>query len=129
MIRFLQILVFLAAFLLFQIELISAKVLLPFYGGSYLVWGSAVVFFQAVLLLGYLAIHLANRYFGTRGMIIFHLIVLGGGLLVMPGQLQPSVPLGDFFLALSVFCQLARAIGPVFFALTIAIDWFRGLSC
>jgi len=42
---------FLAAFLLFQIELIVAKALLPVYGGSYAVWGACLVFFQAFLLL------------------------------------------------------------------------------
>ncbi len=43
---------FLSAFLLFQIELIVAKLFLPVYGGSYLVWGACVVFFQAGLLAG-----------------------------------------------------------------------------
>ncbi|MBP6343098.1 MAG: hypothetical protein KA403_04120, partial [Candidatus Omnitrophica bacterium] len=48
-----NVITFLSAFLLFQIELIVAKLFLPNYGGSYLVWGACVVFFQAVLFLGY----------------------------------------------------------------------------
>lgn len=48
---------FLAAFLLFQIQPMASKSLLPFFGGSYLVWGSCMVFFQGMLLIGYLYAH------------------------------------------------------------------------
>ena len=53
----LNVITFIAAFLLFQIELIIAKMFLPNYGGSYLVWGACIVFFQATLLLGYVFTH------------------------------------------------------------------------
>ncbi|WP_460033010.1 fused MFS/spermidine synthase [Megalodesulfovibrio paquesii] len=46
-------LVFLAAALLFQVELIAAKALLPGFGGSSLVWAASVLVFQALLLGGY----------------------------------------------------------------------------
>lgn len=46
--------VFLSAALLFQMELIAAKIVLPIFGGGYLVWGACLVFFQFTLLLGYL---------------------------------------------------------------------------
>jgi hypothetical protein len=45
---------FFSAFLLFQIELIIAKMLLPVYGGAHPRWGACLVFFQATLFLGYL---------------------------------------------------------------------------
>ncbi|MZH02805.1 MAG: hypothetical protein F3745_05250, partial [Nitrospinae bacterium] len=59
----LKVIVFLASFLIFQIELILGKVLLPGFGGGYLVWGIAMVLFQGLLLLGYLYVHICNRLF------------------------------------------------------------------
>ena len=46
--------VFLSAFLLFQIQPMVAKMILPWFGGSSSVWSTCLVFFQAELLLGYL---------------------------------------------------------------------------
>src|SRR5579863_2232308 len=54
--------VFLAAFLLFLVEPIAAKQLLPILGGSASVWITCLVFFQTALLAGYLYAHwLAQR--------------------------------------------------------------------
>lgn len=61
MLALLHILVFLAAFLLFQVELIASKAMLPGFGGSYLVWSVGVMVFQGLLLLGYAYAHLAGR--------------------------------------------------------------------
>ena len=49
-----QLLVFLGSFLLFQVELIVARLLLPTYGSSAAVWTTCLMFYQGVLLLGYL---------------------------------------------------------------------------
>ena len=49
--------VFLAAFLLFLVEPIAAKQLLPVLGGSAAVWITCLVFFQTALLIGYLYAH------------------------------------------------------------------------
>ncbi|HAY27199.1 MAG TPA: hypothetical protein DCY47_06815, partial [Candidatus Accumulibacter sp.] len=54
--------VFLSAFLLFQIQPIIAKMILPWFGGSSSVWSTCLVFFQAVLLLGYLYVHLLHEW-------------------------------------------------------------------
>ncbi len=63
-VHYLYALSFVSAFLLFQIELIIAKIFLPRFGGSYLVWGACIVFFQFTLLLGYLYSHIVIRKFG-----------------------------------------------------------------
>lgn len=111
--------IFLAAFLLFQIELIIARVLLPEFGGSYTVWGAAVVFFQATLLLGYLYSHFVIQRFGIYRYRYVHAGLLFAALLFFPGrpllisQAPYSVPL-----VLSVFWQLFLSIGPVFFVLS-----------
>lgn len=57
----LKLAVFLAAFLLFQVQLIMGKALLPGFGGSYLVWAACMLFFQSALLLGYAYCHLMSR--------------------------------------------------------------------
>jgi hypothetical protein len=49
--------IFLSAFLLFQVPPIIAKMILPWFGGSSAVWSTCMLFFQVVLLLGYLYAH------------------------------------------------------------------------
>lgn len=56
---------FVSAFLLFQVQPMVAKAILPVFGGSYLVWGACMVFFQAVLLSGYAYAHIVCRPRGT----------------------------------------------------------------
>ncbi|MGV7220439.1 MAG: fused MFS/spermidine synthase [Nitrospinales bacterium] len=58
-----QAVVFLSAFLIFQIELILGKIILPGFGGGYLVWGISMVLYQGLLFFGYLYVHLLNRWF------------------------------------------------------------------
>ena len=76
---------FLAAFLLFQIELIIAKLFLPGYGGSYLVWGACVVFFQAILLAGYVFVHRLIEYKGITAYRRIHIVLLLLPFLFFPG--------------------------------------------
>src|SRR5260370_10810468 len=67
--------VFLAAFLLFLVEPLAAKQLLPILGGSASVWITCLVFFQTALLVGYLYAHwLARR---PLWILHFGLIALG----------------------------------------------------
>jgi len=117
----LNLITFLAAFLLFQIELIVAKLFLPNYGGSYLVWGSCIVFFQTMLLLGYAFAHAAIRYFGISRYRIVHAVLILIPFLFFPGR---SLAIGDAGgvsnLSLNVFLKLCVTIGPVFFVLSTA---------
>src|SRR6266516_3982218 len=57
---------FLGAFLLFLVEPMAAKFLLPLMGGSPAVWNTAMVFFQATLLAGYAAAHLMLTWLPVR---------------------------------------------------------------
>ena len=54
--------IFLSAFLLFQVQPIIARLILPWFGGSSAVWTTCLLFFQIVLLLGYLYAHGSIRY-------------------------------------------------------------------
>ncbi len=110
---------FLSAFLLFQIELIIAKIFLPNYGGSYLVWGACIVFFQAVLLLGYIFAHALLGRIGILKYLKVHLALLFIPLLFFPLRvLQLSFSPGSLPLVLDIFWRLMLTIGPVFFVLS-----------
>ena len=110
---FLNLITFISAFLLFQIELIIAKIFLPNYGGSYLVWGSCIVFFQAVLFLGYLYAHFVIQKFGIHLCRYFHFILLLVPLLLFPGRPlivdQTNI---TQLLSVDVFLKLCMTIGP-----------------
>jgi len=53
--------IFLSAFLLFQVQPIIAKIILPWFGGSPAVWTTCMLFFQSVLFLGYVYAHWLNH--------------------------------------------------------------------
>ena len=76
--------IFTAAFLLFQVQPIIAKYILPWFGGSPSVWTTAMLFFQAALLGGYVYAHLSIRYLRPRGQAALHLGLLLVGLALLP---------------------------------------------
>lgn len=120
----LNLVTFLAAFLLFQIELIVSKTLLPNFGGSYLVWGSCVVFFQAALFSGYLLAYVILRKVGIKTFRPYYLGLFLLPLLCFPGRNFPEITAVNLSipLVLNVFWHLIRTIGPVFLALsTVAV--------
>src|SRR5579871_1670292 len=75
--------VFLSAFLLFQVQPIIAKIILPWFGGSSAVWSTCLLFFQLALLVGYLYAHLLYRKLGRRGAIV-HMLLLAASLAALP---------------------------------------------
>jgi hypothetical protein len=76
--------VFLSAFLLFLVQPILAKQILPWFGGAAIVWTLCMVFFQMVLLMGYAYAHwLASRTAGTRQATI-HIVLLVASLAFLP---------------------------------------------
>jgi len=82
--------IFASAFLLFLVEPMVAKLILPLAGGTPAVWTTSVLFFQAVLLAGYGYSHwLANRL-TWRKQAILHAALLVSPLLVLPIHLIPG---------------------------------------
>jgi hypothetical protein len=75
---------FISALLLFWIEPMYAKMILPLLGGSPSVWSVCLVFYQAVLLLGYLYAHLITKRFGMRQQVVVHLSLLWLTLITLP---------------------------------------------
>ncbi|MFN7645335.1 MAG: spermidine synthase [Burkholderiales bacterium] len=76
--------VFLSAFLLFQIQPIVAKMILPWFGGSSSVWSTCIVFFQTVLLLGYGYVHWLNEKVSRGRQPIVHAVLLLLSLATLP---------------------------------------------
>jgi hypothetical protein len=74
----------LSAFLLFQIQPMLAKFILPWFGGSAAVWSAALLLFQLVLLGGYLYAHVLVRYLQPRMQFIVHATLLAASFLVLP---------------------------------------------
>src|SRR5689334_6142571 len=73
--------VFLGAFLLFLVEPLFAKIILPWFGGSAAVWATCLVFFQTALMLGYYYADLTSRKFKPNRQISAHLLLLLGALI------------------------------------------------
>jgi hypothetical protein len=75
--------IFLSAFLLFEVQPVIAKMILPWFGGSSAVWSTCMLFFQIVLLMGYMYAHLLNRL-APRRQAITHISVLAASLATLP---------------------------------------------
>ena len=83
---------FIGAALLFLIEPMLAKLVLPSFGGSPMVWNTATLFFQVLLLAGYLYVHVSTRRLGARRQPWLHLGLLVLPLLALPVALPADTP-------------------------------------
>ena len=108
-------LVFLSAFLLFLVQPVIAKLILPRFGGSVAVWGTCLVFFQAALVLGYALAHALVRGGQWRSLQWAHRGLLLGSLLllpILPGSL--SLALAALDPGVQILLLLAWTIGLPF---------------
>jgi SAM-dependent methyltransferase len=76
--------IFLSAFLLFLVQPIIAKQILPWFGGAAAVWATCLVFFQTVLLFGYAYADWTSRYLAPKRQAWLHIALLGLSLLLLP---------------------------------------------
>ena len=87
--------IFVSAFLLFLVQPVMAKQILPWFGGSAAVWTTCLVFFQTTLLLGYAYADLIVRRLSPRSQVATHVVLLIASCVVLP--IVPGVqwkPLG-----------------------------------
>jgi hypothetical protein len=82
--------IFLSAFLLFQVQPLIAKIIVPWFGGSAAVWAAALLFFQLVLLAGYAYAHVSIRYLATRVQMILHIALLVASCALLPILPSPA---------------------------------------
>ena len=86
--------IFTGAFLLFLVQPLIGKFILPWFGGSPAVWTTCLLFFQVFLLGGYAYAHLSARWLKPRLQAVIHLVLLAGALGFLPiipdGQWKPG---------------------------------------
>src|SRR4029079_10645988 len=84
--------VLLSATLLFLIQPMFAKMILPKLGGTPAVWNTCLVFFQTTLLLGYLYVHLGTVRFNPRSQVVVHVLLMLATLLALPIAVSAVAP-------------------------------------
>ena len=111
--------IFVSAALLFAVQPMFTKMVLPRLGGAPAVWSVAMVFFQATLLAGYAYAHALTRFTQPPVGLAIHVAVMIGAVFVLPlaiAQGWGAPPQhGEAFWLIALF---AVSIGPPFFALS-----------
>src|SRR5262245_38847182 len=121
--------VFVSATLLFMVQPMFARMVLPLLGGSPAVWNTTVVFYQVVLLAGYAYAHLTTIWLDRRRQVALHAVLLFVPFLALPLAVPAgwSPPTADnpvpWLLAL-----LLAAVGAPFFVVSTSSpllqSWF-----
>lgn len=124
--------VFLSAALLFFVEPMFARMILPRLGGAPAVWNTCVVLYQSLLFAGYGYAHLAARHLKTRAQIIAQLGLFAAGAALLPIAVGPSwTPPTDANPIGWVFVTLLAIVGMPFFVLAatgpLLQHWFAGV--
>src|SRR5258706_1551916 len=111
--------IFSSAFLLFLVQPMIAKIILPWYGGAAAVWSTCLLFFQVTLALGYAYAHWLIRRWSATFQARIHLTALAGSLFLLPILPRASwKPSGTEDPALSVLLLLAISVGLPYFLLS-----------
>lgn len=121
--------IFTGAFLLFQVQPLIGKYILPWFGGGPGVWTTCMLFFQAVLLGGYAYAHVTTRWLKPRVQAVVHLGLLVAALALLP--ITPSdswKPQDVGHPALRILVLLAVSLGIPYFVLSstgpLMQQWF-----
>ena len=113
-----SIVVFLGAFLLFQVQPLVARVLLPWFGGTASVWNTCMMFFQVALVLGYLYAHGLRIFLTPARSWMVHSVVLLLALLTLPVLPSDShQPQGEGSPSGEIVRVLTLSVGLPFFVL------------
>ena len=76
--------IFLGAFLLFQVQPIMGKFILPWFGGSPGVWTTCMLFFQLMLFAGYMYTYVLSRWFSLQMQVAIHVFLLIVSMCTLP---------------------------------------------
>jgi len=125
--------IFTGAFLLFLVQPLIGKYILPWFGGTPGVWTTCMLFFQMVLLAGYAYAHFLSRWLQPRGQAAVHLGVLLASLAVLPiipGDAWKPKP-GDAPIT-HILLLLGATIGLPYFVVSttgpLMQSWFARLN-
>ncbi len=110
--------ILLSAFLLFQVQPIIAKMILPWFGGSAAVWTVCVLFFQLLLVGGYLYSHWLIRGLSARAQSVVHIAMLAVAVAALP--ILPDAtwkPVGEADPSFRILGLLGASVGLPYFLL------------
>ena len=121
--------IFLSAFLLFLVQPLLAKQILPWFGGAAIVWTLCMVFFQLVLLLGYAYAHWLASRADARRQALIHIALLAASLAFLPIAPDASwKPAGGDNPVLRILLLLFATVGLPYFLLSstspLVQSWF-----
>jgi hypothetical protein len=108
-----------SAFLLFQVQPLVSKIILPWFGGSPAVWTTCMLFFQVALFAGYLYAHCLTQLATPRVQGALHLSLLFAALLLLP--ITPNVswkPAPESDPTLRILGLLSASVGLPYFLLS-----------
>src|ERR1043166_2734458 len=121
--------IFIGAFLLFQVQPLIGKFVLPWFGGGPSVWTTCLLFFQIVLLAGYAYAHFTTRWLKPRAQAVVHLGLLIAALALLPvtpANAWKPTPGGNP--TLQILVLLAVTLGLPYFVLAstgpLIQQWF-----
>ena len=125
--------IFVSAFLLFQVQPLIGRFILPWFGGGPSIWTSCMLFFQILLLGGYLYAHLISVKLKSRTQVLTHLSLLAISLVFLP--ISPSdswKPVADQSPLLQILLLLLATVGGPYFMLSstgpLMQKWFSQSS-
>ena len=108
---------FVSSFLLFLVEPIVARMILPILGGAPMVWNGCVLFFQCLLLAGYAYTHGASTWLGPRVSAAVYVVLLLVPFSFLPFVIAPGSAPGDGHPLGWLLLVLLGTIGAPFFVL------------
>ena len=111
--------IFLSAFLLFQVQPLIGKYILPWFGGSPAVWTTCMLVFQVLLFAGYAYAHLTTQYLSPRHQGYLHVALLVLALVTLPITPDPSwKPVNSDWPALKIILLTISSVGLPYFILS-----------
>ncbi len=116
----------LSAFLLFLVQPLIAKPMLPLLGGSPSVWNTCMVTFQLLLLLGYSYAYASTRYLTVRRQSLLHLVLFGASLLLLPLGLHAAGFEAHDHPQLWLVVTLLLSVGGCYFMLSSSAPILQG---
>ncbi|MFO0788027.1 MAG: hypothetical protein U0805_01130 [Pirellulales bacterium] len=111
--------IFTSAFLLFQVQPMISKAILPWFGGTPAVWTTCLLFFQSVLFAGYAYAHVSHTWLSRRAQALVHIAFIVAALLllrVLPTSSQE--PSGEANPTWAILLILLATIGLPYFILS-----------
>jgi SAM-dependent methyltransferase len=110
--------IFLSAFLLFQVQPVIGKAILPRFGGSAAVWTACLLFFQGMLLAGYLYAHASVSFLAPAWQRRLHVVLLLAGMAALPITPGPAAAVvAQDDPSLAILATLVTSVGLPYFLL------------